>query len=134
MNHEVVKNQDGKFDLIVDGQMVKTYTRKADAKRGYLRMVGATTAATGAAQGTMTRDKHSEKTSQFVMVNGKLKEIPLRQGYETAAHIDTLMQLRRVKTDKQDAKLIAQYCQKEQPDLWQPETDQKRRLKNLRPE
>lgn len=41
------------------------------------------------------------------------------------------MQLKRVKTDKQDAKLIAQYCQKEQPYLWQPETDQKRQLKNL---
>ncbi len=114
MNHEIVKNQDGKFDLIVDSQIVKTYTRKADAKRGYLRMIGAATEATGAAQatqvadvaqpapasntggqngavqGTMARDKHSEKTSQFVMVNGKLKEIPLRQGYQTAAHIDTL--------------------------------------------
>ncbi len=41
------------------------------------------------------------------------------------------MQLRRVKTDKQDAKLIAQYCQKEQPALWQPETEHKRQLKNL---
>lgn len=34
--------------------------------------------------------KISEKTSQFVMVNGKLKEIPLRKGVATAAHIDTL--------------------------------------------
>ena len=33
---------------------------------------------------------HSTQTSQFIMVNGKLKEIPLQQGNETAAHIDTL--------------------------------------------
>lgn len=34
--------------------------------------------------------KISEKTSQFVMVNGNLKEVPLRKGVATAAHIDTL--------------------------------------------
>ena len=32
----------------------------------------------------------SEKYSQFVMVKGELKEIPLRKGVNTAAHIDTL--------------------------------------------
>lgn len=37
-----------------------------------------------------SKAKISEKTSQFVMVNGKLKEIPLRKGVATAAHIDTL--------------------------------------------
>ena len=39
------------------------------------------------------------------------------------------MQLRRVKTDKQDAKLIADYCRIEQPQAWQPESDGKRQLK-----
>ncbi len=34
--------------------------------------------------------KISERTSQFVMVNGSLKEIPLRKGVATSAHIDTL--------------------------------------------
>ena len=32
----------------------------------------------------------SERTTQIVVVNGKAKEIPLRQGSNTAAHIDTL--------------------------------------------
>ena len=49
----------------------------------------------------------------------------------TAIKAYAKMQLRRVKTDKQDAKLIADYCRKEQPDLWQPESSSKRQLKNL---
>ena len=49
----------------------------------------------------------------------------------TAIKAYAKMQLRRVKTDKQDAKLIADYCRKEQPAAWQPESDIKRQLKNL---
>ena len=49
----------------------------------------------------------------------------------TAIKAYSKMQLRRVKTDKQEAKLIAEYCKKEQPALWQPESDIKRQLKNL---
>lgn len=49
----------------------------------------------------------------------------------TAIKAYAKMQLRRVKTDKQDAKLIYEYCQKEQPEAWQPESDIKRQLKNL---
>ena len=49
----------------------------------------------------------------------------------TAIKAYAKMQLRRVKTDKQDAKLIADYCRKEQPDLWQPESNIKRQLKSL---
>lgn len=39
--------------------------------------------------------------------------------------------LKRVKTDKQDAKLIAKFCQKEQPEAWQPESAEQFKLKNL---
>ncbi len=40
-------------------------------------------------------------------------------------------QLKRVKTDKQDARLIVDYCMKEQPEKWQPENAIKARLKSL---
>ncbi len=40
-------------------------------------------------------------------------------------------QLKRVKTDKQDARLIADYCKKECPKLWQPENQIKAKLKSL---
>lgn len=36
-NYEIVKNSEGRYDLIVNGQFVKSYSRKADAQRGYLR-------------------------------------------------------------------------------------------------
>ena len=36
-NYEIVKNAEGRYDLIVNGQFVKSYSRKADAERGYLR-------------------------------------------------------------------------------------------------
>ncbi len=39
--------------------------------------------------------------------------------------------LKRVKTDKQDAKLIAEFCSKENPDVWQPESSEQLKLKNL---
>ena len=39
-NYEIVKNAEGRYDLIVNGQFVKSYSRKADAQRGYLRMSG----------------------------------------------------------------------------------------------
>ena len=41
------------------------------------------------------------------------------------------MKLKRIKTDKQDAKLIAQYCRAENPNLWQPEHKTKAQLKSL---
>lgn len=37
-----------------------------------------------------SKSKISEKTSQYVMVDGKLKEVLLRKGVATSAHIDTL--------------------------------------------
>ncbi|XXQ68518.1 IS110 family transposase [Neisseriaceae bacterium B1] len=39
--------------------------------------------------------------------------------------------LKRIKTDKQDAKLIAQYAKAETPELWQPESECKAELKSL---
>lgn len=41
------------------------------------------------------------------------------------------LKLKRIKTDKQDAKLIAQYCRAENPNLWQPEHKTKAQLKSL---
>nr|WP_314485924.1 IS110 family transposase [uncultured Kingella sp.] len=41
------------------------------------------------------------------------------------------LKLKRIKTDKQDAKLIAQYCRAENPNLWQPEHKNKAQLKSL---
>ena len=122
---EITQNQQGTFDLYINGQFIRSYTRKADAKRGFSRYVAASGCDAGAAssrqaiadtaaqsapasntggQNGVSREAadkgsnakkstlhaHSTKTSQFVMVNGRLKEIPLRQGNATAAHIDTL--------------------------------------------
>lgn len=42
-----------------------------------------------------------------------------------------LSKMQRNKTDKLDAKLIAQYCQKETPRLWQPPSEAERTLKAL---
>ena len=39
--------------------------------------------------------------------------------------------LRRTKTDKQDAKLIADYCEKENPPLWTPLSEKRSTLKVL---
>ena len=136
---QITQNEQGKFDLYINGQFIRSYSHKADAKRGFARLakqtvetavnettdtaasdcddvaassrqaIAATAAQSAPASNTggqngascETADKsskaqkptlhaHSTKTSQFVMVNGKLKEIPLRQGNATAAHIDTL--------------------------------------------
>lgn len=107
-NFEIVKNQDNRFSLFVDGDFIKDYSRKSDALRGYERLRAA--AAAGAAEATLAdaaaaqppasntggrtgaeqRDVHSVKKTNYVMVNGRLKEIILRQGHKTAAHIDTL--------------------------------------------
>lgn len=43
----------------------------------------------------------------------------------------SLSKMQRNKTDKLDAKLIAQYCQKETPRLWQPPPEAERTLKAL---
>lgn len=40
-------------------------------------------------------------------------------------------QMSRIKTDKQDAKLIATYCSKEKPDAWQPNSKVKQQLQSL---
>jgi transposase len=42
-----------------------------------------------------------------------------------------LSKMQRNKTDKLDARLIAQYCQKERPRLWQPPSEAARILKAL---
>ena len=39
--------------------------------------------------------------------------------------------MKRVKTDKQDAKLIAEFCVKENPEKWQPESAEQVKLKSL---
>lgn len=39
--------------------------------------------------------------------------------------------LRRTKTDKQDAKLIAEYCKRHQPNTWQPPNKHTEQLKSL---
>lgn len=39
--------------------------------------------------------------------------------------------LKRVKTDKQDSKLIADYCESDKPQLWQQKTEQKAKLTSL---
>ena len=124
---QITQNAQGTFDLYITGQFIRSYTRKADAKRGFSRLekqaasgcdagaassrqaIADTAAQSAPASNTggqtgasreaadkgsnakkSTLHAHSTKTSQFVMVNGKLKEIPLRQGNATAAHIDTL--------------------------------------------
>ena len=105
-NYEIVKNAEGRYDLMINGQFVKSYSRKADAERGYLRMGGCAGAQAGSGNATECATAHlppasntggqtgvgtvSERTTQIVVVNGKAKEIPLRQGSNTAAHIDTL--------------------------------------------
>ena len=106
MSYQIIKNAEGRYDLIVDGQIVKSYSRKADAERGYLRMGRCAESGAGRGDTTATETAHlppasntggqtgvgtvSERTTQIVVVNGKAKEIPLRQGSNTAAHIDTL--------------------------------------------
>lgn len=109
--YQIVQNDSGKYALIVDGKTVAEYTRKADAKRGYARLcvkqgeradaqTDSRTAAAGCAAaqtpptsntgGLAAQGVVSEQYSQVVMVGGKLKEIPLRRGVSTSAHIDTL--------------------------------------------
>ena len=39
--------------------------------------------------------------------------------------------LKRIKTDKQDAKLIAQFCRSENPEHWQPANEDKIKLKSM---
>lgn len=108
MNYSIVKNKDNRYELFLDNKFVKSYTRKSDAKRGYERLRAAAAAGaveatladaaatqppasnTGGHNGAERKDTNSVRTSRFVMVNGHLKEIILRQGSKTAAHIDTL--------------------------------------------
>lgn len=136
MLYEIVKTEEGKFALYVEGKFVSEYTRKSSAERGYLRFIAsvqaevieeggcadtqadsAGAAGCGAVQPPPTsntggqevqgedflnseilsertnptsKSKISEQTTQFVMVNGQLKEILLRRGVSTSAHIDTL--------------------------------------------
>ena len=39
MNYEIVKTEQGKFALYVNGEFVKDYTRKSSAIRGYERLI-----------------------------------------------------------------------------------------------
>lgn len=45
---EIIQNEQGTFDLYINGQFIRSYTRKADAKRGFSRLAKQTveTAAT----------------------------------------------------------------------------------------
>jgi transposase len=47
----------------------------------------------------------------------------------TAAYAD--VQLRRSKTDRADAALLARFCQRERPDAWQPPAPEARELRRL---
>ena len=114
MNHEIIKTESGKYALIVEGQTIAEYTRKADAKRGYARLCAKSgemfanaqtdsreaaagcavaqtppTSNTGGLVGAETQAV-SESYAHCVTENGKVKQIPLRRGVGTAAHIDTL--------------------------------------------
>lgn len=46
---QITQNEQGKFDLYINGQFIRSYTRKADAKRGFTRLEkqAADTAASG---------------------------------------------------------------------------------------
>ena len=115
MNHEIIKTESGKYALIVAGQTVAEYTRKADAKRGYARLCAKSecadaqtdsreaaagcaaaqtppTSNTGGLNGaSVSKDSTvSESYTHIVMDKGELKHIPLRRGVATSAHIDTL--------------------------------------------
>ena len=57
-NYEIVKNAEGRYDLIVNGQFVKSYSRKADAQRGYLRMSGCAVAQAGSGNVTECATAH----------------------------------------------------------------------------
>ena len=35
---QITQNEQGKFDLYINGQFIRSYTRKADAKRGFSRL------------------------------------------------------------------------------------------------
>lgn len=109
MKHEITPTTEGRFSLSIDGETVGTYSRRRDAVRR-LRTLEAQAAgredaptdsreaAGGAAArppasntgGTDCAGQVSETYSHHVMVRGKLKEIPLRRGVSTCAHIDTL--------------------------------------------
>ncbi|MCP1773409.1 transposase, partial [Neisseria perflava] len=41
------------------------------------------------------------------------------------------LKLSRIKTDKQDSKLIAEYCQNQKPKLWQPDSPLKQQIRSL---
>ena len=57
-NYEIVKNAEGRYNLIVNGQFVKSYSRKADAKRGYLRMGRCAELGAGRGDTTATETAH----------------------------------------------------------------------------
>ncbi len=65
--------------------------------------------------------------SKFLFQNGALVSVVNPSIIKSYAEF----KLKRVKTDKQDAKLIAEFCAKEKPELWQPESIEQAKLKNL---
>lgn len=65
--------------------------------------------------------------SKFLFENGALVSIVNPSIIKSYAQF----KLKRVKTDKQDAKLIAEFCAKENPEKWQPESAEQVKLKSL---
>lgn len=109
MNHEILLTDDGRFSLTIDGEIVGTYSRRRDAVRRLRTLearaaecedvptdsrqaAGGTAAHPPASNtgGTDCAGQVSQSYNHYVMVRGKLKEIPLRRGVGTSAHIDTL--------------------------------------------
>lgn len=65
--------------------------------------------------------------SKFLFENGALVSVVNPSIIKSYAQF----KLKRVKTDKQDAKLIAEFCVKENPEKWQPESAEQVKLKSL---
>ena len=139
IQHEIVQTESGRYALFVCGEYIGEYARKFTAERGLSRVLKRMEAESAdtqtdsreAAAGCVSAQLHptsntggkvgaddkpiSEKTSHWVMDNGKLKEIPLRKGVGTAAHIDTL-----TFTFREDVLIdVEQFSERKNKDEWQ---------------
>lgn len=65
--------------------------------------------------------------SKFLFENGALVSVVNPSIIKSYAEF----KLKRIKTDKQDAKIIAEFCEKENPEKWQPESVEQVKLKSL---
>ena len=130
MNTEIIETENGKFALIINGELYAEYTRKSSAQRRLNNLLQAKesqelqeqeastapavaeTAQAGLASGgavlapptsntgglikvqetgvSVSSSPISEVKNEYLMINGKLKQVPVRCGIGTSAHIDTL--------------------------------------------